>query len=118
MDPEKFAAPAEPSQPGLPATSAPHQAGEASPSEGVDHPHEGVGTYRAWYAGLMAALLLWGAWLAYGAYRFNHNPWRGVISLGCTLIFLEGWLLLLGMRNRRLRQARGTSPRVPSPPKD
>lgn len=116
MDPEKFAAPVDSSQSGLPATSAPHQAGEGSSNEGVQPQHEGAGTYRAWYAGLMAALLLWGAWLAYGAYRFNHNPWRGVISLGCTLIFLEGWLILLGMRNRRMRQARGKTPLDPAPP--
>lgn len=115
MDPEKFAAPAESPRPAPPESSAPHAAGGTSADEGAPR-YEGAGTYRAWYAGLMAALLLWGAWLAYGAYRFNHNPWRGVISLGCTLLFLEGWLILLGMRNRRPRRARPSVPVEPSSP--
>ena len=52
-------------------------------------------------AGIMLAVLAWGALHAVGAYRLNDNPWRAVVVLGCSLTFLGIWLLLLTGRRRR-----------------
>lgn len=55
---------------------------------------------------LMVGLLAWGLFHAVGAYRFNHNPWRSVVVLACSLAFLGFWAAMLASRKRRLdRQA-------------
>jgi len=50
---------------------------------------------------IMAALLVWGAFLARGAYLYNHNPWRAVITMSCVLGFLSIWGLLMLARKPR-----------------
>lgn len=74
----------------------------------------------------MAAVLVWGGLLALGAYLRQGQPWPALITLGCVLAFLEGWLLLLWRRSARGRRppkgedpaptAAGESDREPSPP--
>jgi len=49
----------------------------------------------------------WGVYHAVGAYLFNHNPWRGVVVLGCVAAYLGFWSLMLSARRARLeRQGR------------
>ncbi len=50
---------------------------------------------------IMAALLVWASYLAIGAYYFNRNPWRPILVLGCMVVFVGWWLLLLWARSRR-----------------
>lgn len=60
---------------------------------------------------IMLAVLAWGVYHAAGAYwmyKLNHNPWRGVMVLGCVLGFVGFWLLMLNSRKRRLQ---GRAPR-------
>src|SRR5262245_13408018 len=52
---------------------------------------------------IMGALVLWGTYLAIGAYLYNLNPWRPVIVLGCVSLFLGFWLWLLRVRGRAAR---------------
>lgn len=52
--------------------------------------------------GIMLAVLTWGAFHAVGAYRFNHNPWRGVVVMACVLGFLGFWAAMLQARKSRL----------------
>ena len=49
----------------------------------------------------MLALVLWGAYVAVGAYLYNMNPWRGVIVLVSVALFLGLWMLALWSRSRR-----------------
>ena len=44
---------------------------------------------------IMGGLVLWGVYIAIGAYLYNQNPWRGVIVLVCMGSFVGLWLLLL-----------------------
>jgi hypothetical protein len=53
---------------------------------------------------VMGGVVLWGIYVAIGAYRYNPNPWRAVIVLACTGTFLGVWLLLLWARARRGRR--------------
>jgi CHASE2 domain-containing sensor protein len=48
------------------------------------------------------AILAWGIFHAIGAWRFNHNPLRAVVVLGCVAGFLGFWLAMLAARQRRL----------------
>jgi hypothetical protein len=50
---------------------------------------------------IMGGLTLWAIYLAIGAYRYNLNPWRGIIVLASMGIFLGGWLLLLWGQSRQ-----------------
>jgi hypothetical protein len=50
---------------------------------------------------IMLALVLWGAYVAVGAYLYNRNPWRGVIVLVSVALFLGLWMLALWSRSRR-----------------
>lgn len=50
---------------------------------------------------VMAAVLVWGGLLALGAFLRQGRPWPALITLGCVLAFLEGWLLLLWRRSAR-----------------
>ncbi len=52
---------------------------------------------------IMAAAAVWGGVLAIGAWRFNHNVWRGVLVAGCVAAFLGFWGAMLAIRARRLR---------------
>jgi hypothetical protein len=52
---------------------------------------------------LIVAVLAWGIYHAIGAYRFNHNPYRAVVVLGCVVAYLGFWMLLLKRRQSRLR---------------
>jgi len=52
---------------------------------------------------IMGGLVLWGGYVAVGAYLYNYNPWRGVIVMACVGVFLGFWLLLLWNRGRRQR---------------
>ncbi len=62
-------------------------------------------TYRP-IAYLMTGILAWGMFHAVGAYRFNHNPWRSVVVLACSLAFLGFWMLMLAARKNRLSRER------------
>jgi hypothetical protein len=44
---------------------------------------------------IMGGLVVWAIFLAIGAYRYNFNPWRGVLVLGSMALFLSFWLLML-----------------------
>ena len=44
---------------------------------------------------IMGALVLWAAYLAIGAYRYNFNPWRAVLVMASMGLFLGFWLLML-----------------------
>ena len=44
---------------------------------------------------IMVGVLLWGAFHAVGAFLLNYNPWRPLMVLACTLVFLCTWALLL-----------------------
>lgn len=58
---------------------------------------------RLLFGVIIGGMLLWGAYLALGAYLYNHNPWRPVVVMGCVLAFLGIWMGLVWNRNRRLR---------------
>lgn len=61
---------------------------------------------------IMVAVLTWGIYHAIGAYRYNHNPMRAVMVLGCVAAYLGIWCLLLAARRARLeREAADTSDR-------
>jgi len=66
------------------------------------HPPQPV-SQRMLFGIIVLGLLAWGAYLAIGAYLFNHNPWRPAVVMGCVLAFLAIWLGLVWARNRRLR---------------
>jgi len=54
---------------------------------------------RGWLAPLIVlGLAAWGGYLAFGAYRFDHDPRRGAIILGCVAAFVGGWFWLLRTR--------------------
>ena len=61
----------------------------------------------------MAALAAWGLYLAVGAFRFNHDVWRGVVVFGCMVAFLGFWLLM--MKLRRTRQGPADEPGLRRP---
>ena len=52
---------------------------------------------------VVVGILAWGVFHAIGAYRFNHDPRRGLIVLACVLSFLAFWGLLLWNRARTMR---------------
>jgi hypothetical protein len=54
-----------------------------------------------WIWGLVAALAVWGLYLAVGAFRFNHDVWRGVVVFGCMAAFLGFWLVMMKLRRNR-----------------
>lgn len=62
---------------------------------------------------IMLGILLWGSVHAYGAYTFNHNPWRAVVMIGFTVGFLEFWLMMILFRawrqKRKLEQDQATA---------
>jgi hypothetical protein len=62
---------------------------------------------------ISAVLTVWGAALAYGAYRLNHNPWRAVMVMGCVAAFLAFWWGLLGIRALRTKQPTDREPSLP-----
>lgn len=59
---------------------------------------------RAAYLWIASGLIVWSAVLAFGAYRFNHNVWRGLIVFGATAAFLGFWAAMAANRQRRLRR--------------
>jgi hypothetical protein len=54
---------------------------------------------------IMGGLALWSIYVAIGAYQYNYNPWRVVVILGCTALFLGMWALALWNRNRRSKRS-------------
>ena len=54
------------------------------------------------------AIIAWGVFHAIGAWRFNGNPLRAVVVLGCVAGFLGFWMLMLAARQRRLSRAEVT----------
>jgi hypothetical protein len=63
--------------------------------------------FRWAFVAIMAAVLAWGIFHAVGAYRYNHNPLRAVMVLGCVVGFLTFWGVMLASRRARLaRQAK------------
>jgi hypothetical protein len=76
-------------------TAAPHSAPTPEPQKPVSP--------RLLYGLIVGGMLVWGAYLALGAYLYNHNPWRAVVVMGCVVAFLGIWMGLMAMRNRRLR---------------
>ena len=59
-------------------------------------------TYRWAIALIFVAVVAWGVIHAVGAYRFNHNPLRAVMVLGCVALYLGFWGLMLAARRARL----------------
>jgi hypothetical protein len=59
---------------------------------------------------IMAAVLLWGLFLALGAYLFGGNlpVLRGLIIVGVVMAFLGFWLAALALRQRRLADERAS----------
>jgi len=55
---------------------------------------------------IAAAVSVWGVYHAVGAYLYNHNPWRGVVVLGCVAAYLGFWSLMLSARRARLKDQR------------
>ncbi|MEX2114058.1 MAG: hypothetical protein WD845_12780 [Pirellulales bacterium] len=53
---------------------------------------------------IMGGLVVWSIYVAIGAYLYNYNPWRVVVIMACTALFLGFWLLALWNRNRRARR--------------
>lgn len=51
--------------------------------------------------GLMAALLVWGIYLAVGSFR--HRAAQGALVLICSITFLTSWSLAMYGRSRRLQ---------------
>jgi protein-S-isoprenylcysteine O-methyltransferase Ste14 len=53
---------------------------------------------------IMVALLVWGGYLAIGAFKNGGNAptIRGLIVFGCVLAFLAFWLAALAVRQRRM----------------
>ena len=58
---------------------------------------------RLLFALIMGGMLASGAYVAIGAYLYNHDPWRGVIVMVCVGLFLGCWLLLLWSQSRDKR---------------
>lgn len=83
--------------------AGPDSAQHGSPGSGtaavVRRPTEPRAHQILW--GIRLAVLAWGAVLAAGAYRLNHNPWRVVMVLGCVLAFLGLWTWLTAAASRR-----------------
>ena len=52
---------------------------------------------------VVTGILAWGVFHAVGAYRFNHDPRRGLVVLACVVAFLAFWGILLWNRARSLR---------------
>jgi hypothetical protein len=59
---------------------------------------------------IRGAVLAWGAVLAAGAYRLNHNPWRVVMVLGCVVAFLGAWSWLTARREPKAAESSGGPP--------
>jgi hypothetical protein len=59
-------------------------------------------TNRGWIGLIIVALLAWGGFHAVGAYLYNHNPWRGLIVVACSVAFVGFWLAMLASRRARL----------------
>ena len=53
---------------------------------------------------IMLAVLAWGIFHAIGAYTFNWNIYRPMMVIGCSLVFLGFWLVMLQSRKRRLQR--------------
>jgi len=51
---------------------------------------------------IMFGLLVWGAFLAIGAFIFEFDLRKGLIVYGFTIAFLLFWAVALTMRRRRL----------------
>jgi hypothetical protein len=68
-----------------------------SPTSESDHPNR-------WIAGITAAVAVWGAILAAGAWRLNYDPRRPLIVFGCVLAFLGFWWTMLAVRSARMRR--------------
>jgi hypothetical protein len=49
---------------------------------------------------IMGGMVVWGAYVALGAYLYNYNPWRGLIVMACVGLFLGFWLLMLWLQGR------------------
>ena len=54
---------------------------------------------------IMAALLLWGVYLARGAFLPRHNFWQGALVIICVLAYLCFWGGMLASRRTRLASA-------------
>lgn len=55
------------------------------------------------FGAIMAAVLAWGILHAVGAYRLNHNPWRPLVVVGCSLGFVLFWIAMLAISRSRHR---------------
>lgn len=49
---------------------------------------------------IMGGLVVWGAYVALGAFLYNQNPWRPVIVMVFVGAFVGIWLLLLRTQKR------------------
>ena len=53
---------------------------------------------------IIVAVLAWGVLHAFGAYTYNHNPWRFWMVLACECAFVGFWLAMLAARRARLKR--------------
>jgi hypothetical protein len=52
---------------------------------------------------IMAGIIAWGAFHAFGAWQLNHDVRRPLMVLGCVAAFLGFWVVMLAARRRRLQ---------------
>jgi hypothetical protein len=55
---------------------------------------------RLWIVWIMIAVILWGAFLAVGAWLSSHDWRRPAIVMGCVFAFLAFWGAMLAARGR------------------
>jgi len=59
---------------------------------------------RKMLALVMGGLLLWGVFVAAGAFRYGRSPWEAGIIMVCVGMFLGFWLLLLWSQGKKKRE--------------
>jgi len=59
---------------------------------------------RKMLALVMGGLLLWGIYVAAGAFWYGRSPWEAVIIMVCVGMFLGFWLLLLWSQGKKKQE--------------
>ena len=78
----------------------------ATKPELPDH-HGSPGTSRGLLLCIMLVLLLWGIYLARGAFLLRHNFWQGALVLICVVVYLCFWGGMIAERRARLAHTNG-----------
>ena len=50
---------------------------------------------------IMGGMIVWGAYIAIGAYLYNHDPRSGLLVMLFVGLFLGFWLIMLWSQGRR-----------------